>query len=128
MESQIKIYSSLTRKIEKFTPLKKGELSMYACGVTTYDDAHLGHARQSIFFDVVRRYFEYAGFKVNYVRNYTDIDDKIIDRSNKLGRDPFELSDFYVKKTAQDLLSLKVDKAASNISLCSCWCSDWPSI
>ena len=84
---------------------------MYACGVTTYDDAHIGHGRQAIFFDVARRYLERCGFKVRYARNFTDIDDKIILRAAKQGVDPLELSQHYVRETARDLASLKVTPA-----------------
>jgi cysteinyl-tRNA synthetase len=105
------IYSTFLGKIEHFEPIIPGEVSLYACGVTTYDDVHIGHARQAIFFDVVRNYFEYKGYIVRYVRNYTDIDDKIIDRAKKLQRDPLELSNFYVIKTAIDLSRLKVGRA-----------------
>lgn len=111
MSTNIRLYSTLTRKVENFTPLIEGVVSIYACGVTTYDDAHIGHARQAIFFDAVRNYFVFQGFSVNYVRNYTDIDDKIIVRAHLLNKDPLELSDSYVHKTAADFAALKISQA-----------------
>lgn len=109
--SNLRLYSTLSRRTEEFVPLKPGEVGLYACGVTTYDDAHLGHARQAIFFDVLRKWLERRGYRVNYVRNFTDIDDKIIARAAKENRDPLELSGFYVKETTRDLAALKVDSA-----------------
>ncbi len=80
----MKIYNSLTRKKEEFTPLQKGKVNMYVCGPTVYDEPHIGHARSAYIFDVVRRYFKYKGLDVLFVRNVTDVDDKIIDKANKL--------------------------------------------
>ena len=77
----LKVYNTLSRKKEKFIPLKKGRVDMYVCGVTVYDDCHLGHARAYLAFDVICRYLEHKGYKVNYVQNFTDIDDKIINRA-----------------------------------------------
>ena len=74
----MKIYNTLTKEKEEFKPIKEGEVKIYACGITPYKPAHLGHAMQAVIFDIIRRYFEYKGNKVTYVRNYTDIDDKII--------------------------------------------------
>lgn len=107
----IKIYNTLTRKVEKFIPLKEKKVTIYACGVTTYDEIHVGHARQAIFFDVVRNYFEYLGFNVVYVRNYTDIDDKIINRANRENKTPSEVSEYYIQESINDLLKLKVNRA-----------------
>ncbi len=84
---------------------------MYACGITTYDEAHLGHASQAIFFDVIRSYLEYRGYRVRYVRNYTDIDDKIIDRAATLGQDPLALSAHYIAETREDLAAVGVRPA-----------------
>ncbi|MFH1238868.1 MAG: cysteine--tRNA ligase, partial [bacterium] len=77
------IYNTLTRKKEKFEPLKKGTVKMYICGITPYDDTHLGHGRCYVTFDMIRRYLEYKGFKVDYIQNVTDIDDKIIKRARE---------------------------------------------
>jgi len=79
----MKIYNSLTRKKEDFEPIKKGKVSMYVCGPTVYDEPHIGHARSAYVFDVIRRYFLYRGYMVTFVRNVTDVDDKIIDKARK---------------------------------------------
>jgi cysteinyl-tRNA synthetase len=107
----IKIYNTLTRRIEEFTPLKKGKLSMYACGVTTYDEIHIGHARQAVIFDLIKNYFTYLGYKVTYVRNYTDIDDKIINKANKENKSAKEVSEYYIEESKKDLKNLKVKEA-----------------
>ncbi|MFA7342622.1 MAG: class I tRNA ligase family protein, partial [Candidatus Methanomethylophilaceae archaeon] len=77
----IKVYNSLSNQKEDFIPLKEGEVMMYVCGVTVYDDIHIGHARSIIVFDMVARYLRYRGFKVTHVTNFTDVDDKIINRA-----------------------------------------------
>jgi len=82
------IHNSLTKTKEEFKPIKDGEVKMYACGITVYDDCHIGHAKQYVTFDMIRNYLEYKGYKVTYVRNYTDVDDKIIARSNELNINP----------------------------------------
>ncbi|MBI5144314.1 MAG: cysteine--tRNA ligase, partial [Candidatus Omnitrophica bacterium] len=79
----MKIYNSLTRKKEEFLPLKEGAVRMYVCGPTVYDEPHIGHARSAYIFDVIRCYFEYKGYKVKFVRNVTDVDDKIIEKAKK---------------------------------------------
>ena len=79
----MKIYNSLTRNKDEFAPLKAGKAGMYVCGPTVYDEPHIGHARSAYIFDVVRRYLKYRGFKVTFVRNVTDVDDKIIDKARK---------------------------------------------
>ncbi len=77
----IKFYNSLTNQKEEFTPIRPGEVGMYVCGMTVYDNCHLGHARAMMAFDILVRYFQYQDYKVNFVRNITDIDDKIIERA-----------------------------------------------
>ena len=77
----IKVYNSLTNKIENFVPLKENEISMYVCGPTVYNHIHLGNARPVIFFDTMKRFFEYIGYQVKMVSNFTDIDDKIIKKA-----------------------------------------------
>jgi len=79
----IKIYNTLTRQKEEFIPVKQGQVSMYVCGPTVYDIPHIGHARSAYVFDVIRRYFEYKGYKVRFVRNVTDVDDKIINKAKE---------------------------------------------
>lgn len=107
----IKISNTLTRKIEEFIPIKKNEVKIYACGVTPYDEIHIGHARQAIIFDVIRNYFEYLGYKTTYVRNYTDIDDKIIAKANKENKQAKEISEHYIQESKSDLQKLKVKSA-----------------
>ena len=107
----MKIYNSLTRGKEDFKQITPGEVKMYACGITVYDECHIGHAMQAIFFDVIRRYLEYLGNKVTYVRNYTDVDDKIIAKGIELGRDPLEVSAYYIAEAEKDMLAIKVRPA-----------------
>ena len=78
----IKIYNTLTGHLDEFKPLKENEVSMYVCGPTVYNYIHIGNARPAIFFDTVRRYLEYRGYKVTYVQNFTDVDDKMINKAN----------------------------------------------
>jgi len=94
----IYIYNSLSRKKEKFKPLKQGRVRMYVCGPTVYDDSHIGHARGAFVFDVVRNYFRHKDFKVKYVRNITDVDDKIIEKARQIAGDTGDL-----KKTAREV-------------------------
>ncbi|MDL1920961.1 cysteine--tRNA ligase, partial [Chloroflexi bacterium CFX5] len=110
----LKIYNTLTRKTEEFQTLEPGRVKMYVCGVTVYNDAHVGHAMSAIVFDIIRRYLEYRGYKVKHVMNYTDVDDKIIARANQLGEDPLKLSQRYIEDYARDLADLNVLPAASN--------------
>ncbi|MEK7307939.1 MAG: cysteine--tRNA ligase [Nitrospirota bacterium] len=104
MENKIYIYNSLTRKKEEFIPLQPKEIKMYVCGPTVYDQAHIGHARSAYIFDVIRRYLTYRGYKVKFVRNVTDVDDKIIDKAQK----EFKAEDlnFAVKKVSSKYLDL----------------------
>ena len=81
----MKIYNTLTRKKEEFQPLEEGKVKMYVCGPTVYNLIHIGNARPMICFDTVRRYLEYKGYDVNYVSNFTDVDDKIIKKANEEG-------------------------------------------
>ncbi|NOH00980.1 MAG: cysteine--tRNA ligase [Chloroflexi bacterium] len=110
----LKIYNTLTRKTEEFQPLEPGKVKMYVCGVTVYNDAHVGHAMSAIVFDIIRRYMEYRGYEVRHVMNYTDVDDKIINRANALGEDPLKLSQRYIEDYTNDLKSLNVLPATSN--------------
>ncbi len=110
----LRIYNTLTRKTEEFQTLEPGKVKMYVCGVTVYNDAHVGHAMSAIVFDIIRRYLEYRGYNVKHVMNYTDVDDKIINRANQLGEDPLKLSARYIEDYANDLKSLNVLPATSN--------------
>lgn len=98
----IKIYNTLTRKLDEFKPVKEGEVSMYVCGPTVYNYIHIGNARPAIFFDTVRRYFEFRGYKVTYVSNFTDVDDKIIKRANEEGITCEEVAAKYIKAYFED--------------------------
>ncbi|MCF2612900.1 cysteine--tRNA ligase [Fusobacterium perfoetens] len=98
----IKIYNTMTRKVEEFIPLKEKEVSMYVCGPTVYNYIHIGNARPAIVFDTVRRYFEYRGYKVKYVQNFTDVDDKIIKRANEEGVTSKEIARKYIEAYFED--------------------------
>ena len=110
----IRLYNTLTRKKEDFQTLEPNVVKMYVCGVTVYNDAHVGHAMSAIVFDIIRRYLEYRGYNVRHVMNYTDVDDKIINRANALGEDPLKLSQRYIEDYANDLKNLNVLPATSN--------------
>ncbi len=110
----IRLYNTLTRKKEDFQTLEPNVVKMYVCGVTVYNDAHVGHAMSAIVFDIIRRYLEYRGYTVKHVMNYTDVDDKIINRANTLGEDPLKLSQRYIEDYANDLKNLNVLPATSN--------------
>lgn len=110
----IKIYNTLTRQKEEFTPLVEGKVSMYVCGPTVYNYIHIGNARPAIVFDTVRRFFEYKGFDVDYVLNFTDVDDKLIKTANELGKTVPELADKFIQAYLEDVGSLGVKKATHN--------------
>ncbi|MDX8403989.1 MAG: cysteine--tRNA ligase [Mariprofundaceae bacterium] len=102
----LKVYNSLTRRKELFEPLESGKAGMYVCGVTVYDHCHVGHARVMVVFDVIYRWMTQLGFDVNYVRNFTDVDDKIIKRANDAGVDPKALTDQMIEAFHQDVDAL----------------------
>jgi cysteinyl-tRNA synthetase len=102
----LRLYNTLTGQKEEFQPLVPGQVGMYVCGVTVYDYCHLGHARANIVFDVVYRYLRYAGYRVTYVRNYTDVDDKIINRANERGISSQELAETYIRAFDEDMEAL----------------------
>jgi cysteinyl-tRNA synthetase len=104
----LRIYNTLTRKKEVFEPLQPGIVSMYVCGPTVYDHAHVGHAMSTLVFDIIRRYLEYRGYEVRHVMNYTDVDDKIIARANQSGEDPIELAERYIQEYERHLIDLNV--------------------
>ncbi len=110
----LKIYNTLTRKTEEFQTLEPNLVKMYVCGVTVYNDAHVGHAMSALVFDIIRRYLEYRGYNVKHVMNYTDVDDKIINRAKQLNEDPLKLSARYIADYAADLRSLNVLPATAN--------------
>jgi cysteinyl-tRNA synthetase len=110
----IRLYNTLTRKKEDFETLEPNAVKMYVCGVTVYNDAHVGHAMSAIVFDIIRRFLEYRGYNVQHVMNYTDVDDKIINRAKQLNEDPLKLSQRYIEDYANDLNNLNVLPATSN--------------
>lgn len=105
----LKIYNSLTRKKEVFEPLVPGKVRMYVCGITPYDECHLGHARAAVVFDVIYRYLKYAGHDVTYVRNYTDVDDKIIKRAGETGQAWSEIPKKYIDSYKTQMKKLGVE-------------------
>lgn len=107
----MKIYNTLTRKKETFVPQEPGKVKMYVCGPTVYNYIHIGNARSTVAFDVVRRYLEYRGFEVTYVSNFTDVDDKIIRRANELDLTPKEVADRYIEAFMEDTAALNVKPA-----------------
>lgn len=107
----MKLFNTLTRQKEEFVPITPGEVKMYSCGPTVYNFFHVGNARPFIVFDVLRRYFEYRGYKVNFVQNFTDIDDKVINKANDEGVDFNVIADRYIKEYYTDAAGLGVNKA-----------------
>ncbi|MBI2057298.1 class I tRNA ligase family protein, partial [Candidatus Pacearchaeota archaeon] len=105
----LKIYSTLSRKKEIFKPIKKDEVNLFVCGPTVYDYAHLGHAKTYTQFDVIVKYLRYKGYKVFYLQNITDIDDKIIKRANEENTDWKEIVSKYRKEYFEDMKSLGID-------------------
>ena len=98
----IKIYNTLHNAKEEFVPVEEGKVKMYVCGPTTYNYIHLGNARPIVAFDVIRRYFAYRGYDVTYVQNFTDVDDKIINRANEENMDPKKLAEKYIEAYFED--------------------------
>jgi len=110
----MKVFNTLSGQKEEFLPHPsqvKDEVKMYVCGVTPYDNCHIGHAMSYIIFDVIRRYLRFRGYKVKYVQNITDIDDKIIDRASKLGISPAELAQKYTDSYFEDMDALNIERA-----------------
>ncbi|MFC1474773.1 cysteine--tRNA ligase, partial [bacterium] len=109
---EVHFYNTNTRKKEKFVPLREGRVGMYVCGITSYDLCHVGHARAYITFDVIRRAFEHFGYDVLHIQNFTDIDDKIIERANERGASPDEFSEKYIDAFFRDMDALNVKRAS----------------
>ncbi|WP_432362219.1 cysteine--tRNA ligase [Sporosarcina sp. UB5] len=107
----IQIYNTLTRKKEPFVPLEEGKVKMYVCGPTVYNYIHIGNARPVIVFDTVRRYLQYRGYDVNFVSNFTDVDDKIINTANELGEEVREVTDRFINAYFEDIGALGCNKA-----------------
>jgi cysteinyl-tRNA synthetase len=104
----IRIQNTTTRRKEEFVPLSRGEVRMYVCGVTVYDLSHIGHARSALVFDVIRRYLRHRGYTVKFVKNYTDVDDRIIRKANEEGVSAREISERYIAEDRVDMASLGV--------------------
>ena len=110
----VKIYNTLTKTKEEFQPINPGQITMYVCGPTVYNYIHIGNARSAIAFDTIRRYFEYRGYKVNYVSNFTDVDDKMINEARAEGITVPELADRYIEAYEEDTAALNIEPATKN--------------
>jgi cysteinyl-tRNA synthetase len=106
----LRVYNTLSGKKEEFKPIEPGKVKMYVCGVTVYDYCHMGHARANIVFDIIYRYLQYANYDVTYVRNYTDVDDKIINRANERGIDSKALAEEFIRAFDEDMELLGLAK------------------
>lgn len=110
----MKVYNTLTRKKEEFVPMEEGKVRMYVCGPTVYNYIHIGNARPMITFDTVRRFFEYKGYEVNFVSNFTDVDDKIIKKALEEGVSAQEISERYIQSVKDDMEALNIKPATRN--------------
>ena len=110
----MKLYNTLTKKKEEFVPLEPGKVKMYVCGPTVYNFIHIGNARPMIVFDTARRYMEHKGYEVNYVSNFTDVDDKIIAKANEEGVSSKEVSERYIKECQKDMAGMNVKPATTH--------------
>ena len=110
----MKVFNTLSRQKEEFVPLQEGKVSMYVCGPTVYNLIHIGNARPMIIFDTARRYMEHKGYEVNYVSNFTDVDDKIIKKANEEGVDPSVISERYIAECRKDMEALNVKEATTH--------------
>ena len=106
------LYNTQTKKKEPLEPLHEGKVGIYVCGVTVYDESHLGHAKSAINFDVIVRYLRHKGYEVNHVTNFTDVDDKIINRANEMGIPPLQLSQSVIENYFRDMDALKIKRAS----------------
>ena len=111
MESKLYLYNTLTRKKDEFVPIEPGKVNMYSCGPTVYNYFHIGNARPFIIFDTLRRYLEYKGYEVKFVQNFTDVDDKMINKANELGITVKELADQYIAEYFTDAKGLGIKEA-----------------
>ena len=110
----MRVFNTMTRQKEEFVPIKAGEVQMYVCGPTVYNYFHIGNARTFLVFDTVRRYLEYKGYKVNFVQNFTDIDDKMIKKANEENITVKELGDKYIEEYYKDADGLNIERATCN--------------
>jgi cysteinyl-tRNA synthetase len=104
----LRIYNTQSRRKEEFQPLREGKVGIYVCGITAYDVCHVGHARSAVVFDVITRYLRYRGFDVTYVKNFTDVDDKIIDKANREKAGIGEIAERYMREHDEDMEALGV--------------------
>jgi len=107
----LRVFNTLNRKKEVFKPIDPGKVRMYVCGPTVYDSCHIGHARSVVVFVVIARYLKATGYKVIYVRNFTDVDDKIIVKANQLGIDSKAVAERFIKEFYEDMDALNVERA-----------------
>ncbi|MDO5132341.1 MAG: cysteine--tRNA ligase [Eubacteriales bacterium] len=110
----MRIYNTMSKRKEDFVPLHEGKVGMYVCGPTVYNLIHIGNARPMIVFDTVRRYFEYRGYEVNFVSNFTDVDDKIINKANEEGVDAAVISERYIEECKKDMAALNIRPATTH--------------
>ena len=110
----MKIFNTLSRQKEEFIPLQEGKVNMYVCGPTVYNLIHIGNARPMIVFDTARRYMEHKGYAVNFVSNFTDVDDKIIKKANEEGVDPSVISERYIQECKKDMEAMNVKEATTH--------------
>ena len=108
---EIKVYNTLTKEKEVFHPITEGEAKIYVCGVTPYNYPHIGNARPAVTWDIIRRYLEFIGYKVTFVQNFTDVDDKIINKANAEGSDWKTISDRYIDAYFEVMDKLHVRRA-----------------
>ncbi|MDX9745921.1 MAG: cysteine--tRNA ligase [Syntrophales bacterium] len=110
MASTLKVYNTQTRKKEVFEPLTAGKVGLYVCGITAYDTCHIGHARSAVVFDVIARFFRYRGYEVTFVKNFTDVDDKIIGKANASGRSIEDVAEQYILEHNEDMDAMGVQR------------------
>ena len=110
----MKLFNTMSRRKEEFVPLEEGKVRMYVCGPTVYNLIHIGNARPMIIFDTVRRYLEYKGYEVNYVSNFTDVDDKIIKKAIEEGVSAEEISQRYIAECKKDMAGMNVKPATTH--------------
>ena len=110
----MKIYNTLSKRKEEFVPLEEGKVKMYVCGPTVYNLIHIGNARPMIVFDTVRRYMEHKGYEVNYVSNFTDVDDKIIKKAIEEGVDASVISERYIAECKKDMEAMNIKPATTH--------------
>ncbi len=107
----MRLYNTLARKKQEFTPINDNKVNMYVCGITAYDLCHIGHARSSVVFDVLYRYLRHKGYDVTFIRNFTDVDDKIIKRANEVGEESSAIAEKFIGEFYVDMDRLAVLRA-----------------